>query len=187
MIPAKKAAVSKRTTTTWPAPPPDTMAKTTASRVQAATSSTAAQARVMAPTGIRYRPRSARIRASTGKRGDRHRSADEQGEGQQVHVADLVEMRRIRAPGDGCRATRRQWPRQAEGHGDRTQGHRRSQTGPAPEKLGVHLQADQEHEDHQADLSDIAEIGPDVDREDVVGQMPGERAEQAWVREVSRQ
>src|SRR5512140_154870 len=43
------------------------MATTAASRIQAATSSTAAEQRVRAPIGDLYRPRSTRIRASTGK------------------------------------------------------------------------------------------------------------------------
>ena len=44
-----------------------TTATTRASRLHARMSSTAAQARVRAPTSVRYMPRSVRMRASTGK------------------------------------------------------------------------------------------------------------------------
>jgi hypothetical protein len=128
-------------------PPALTMATTNASTVQAVTSSVAAQARAVLPRAVLVRPRSSRMRASTGK------------------AVMLIEMPMKSANARESSAGRREAGEEPE-RGQHAQQIREEDADLADEYGGAGLQfqlgdvqfhADDEHEEADADLAEHAQ------------------------------
>ncbi len=87
--------------------------------------------------------------------GDRHRRADEEGEGQEVDALGQVGV-----PQDGGQA-------EAEGEREDDGGDRHAGGDPllALDQLHVELEADHEHEDHQPELGQHLQVGTGLERE----------------------
>ncbi len=107
-----------------------------------------------------------------GEGGHRHGGPDEQGKGQERHrlaVDDPVAA----VQQDGEQAA------QCEGQRHRRDRDHRRQPLLAADELGVELEADDEHEDHQAELGHHLEEGANLGREQQLRQVARESAQQA--------
>ena len=170
-ITAAKIAVRIMIRGTSNAPDASTTAITTASSDQARMSSTAAQARVRAPdrgpvhTAVGEDPGQHR------ERGDRHRRADEQRERQ---VVDLL------AADDVVGVVERKPQHEPKPEGQRDRGERDHRGGAllAPDQVHVELEPDDEHEDDQPELGHDRQERPDLEGEEVLVEIAGERTQQ---------
>ena len=145
-------------------------ATTTASRLHAVTSSTAAHVIAVVPRGVRVRPRSSRIRASTG------------------NAVMLIAMPRKSAKGTNRTPGGREIPVETEGehdaeevrHHDARVAHDDRRMRPIPQRLDVELEPDQEEKQEHSDLRENLEAPRSrTAREQERGNPRCNRAEQA--------